>query len=150
MLDARCWKWKVMIETKPKPVIRSHRDLIVWQKAMDLVVSVYRATDSFPKAETYGLTSQIRRAVTSIPANIAEGQGRRLPREFLYFLANARGSLWELDTHLEAAMRLGFLTGEAHAELRSQMDEVGRMLNGLMRSVANSATLSLQNPASSI
>ena len=64
---------EAMIETKPKPVIRSHRDLIVWQKAMDLVVSVYRATDSFPKAETYGLTSQIRRAVTSIPANIAEG-----------------------------------------------------------------------------
>jgi len=139
-----------MIETKPKPVIRSHRDLIVWQKAMDLVVSVYRATDSFPKAETYGLTSQIRRAVTSIPANIAEGQGRRLPREFLCFLGNARGSLWELDTHVEAAMRLGFLTGEAHEELRSQMDEVGRMLNGLMRSVANSTTSSLQNPASSI
>jgi four helix bundle protein len=139
-----------MIETKPKPVIRSHRDLIVWQKAMDLVVTVYRATDSFPKAETYGLTSQIRRAVTSIPANIAEGQGRRLPGEFLCFLANARGSLWELDTHLQAAMRLGFLTGEAHEEPRSQMDEVGRMLNGLMRSVANSATSSLQNPASSI
>src|SRR6185436_14447754 len=103
---------------------------------MDLVVSVYHATNSFPKAEIYGLTSQIRRAVTSIPANIA-GQGRRLPKEFLYFLANARGSLWELDTHLEAAMRLGFLTAEAHEELRSKMDEVGRMLNGLMRSVAN-------------
>lgn len=56
-----------------KAVIKSHRDLIVWQKAMDLVVSVYRATETFPKAETYGLTSQIRRAVTSIPANIAEG-----------------------------------------------------------------------------
>ena len=92
-----------------KAPIRSHRDLIVWQKAMDLVVNTYGATESFPKAETYGLTSQIRRAVTSIPANIAEGQGRRLSKEFVYFLANSRGSLLELDTHLEAATRLGFL-----------------------------------------
>ena len=122
-----------------KAPIKSHRDLIVWQKSMDLVVSVYRATESFPKAEVYGLTSQIRRAVTSIPANIAEGQGRRLTKEFLYFLANARGSLWELDTHLESAQRLGFLSLEVHVDLRSQLDEVGRILNGLMRSVASSA-----------
>ena len=124
-----------------KAPIRSHRDLIVWQKAMDLVVNVYRATENFPKAEVYGLTSQIRRAVTSIPANIAEGQGRRLTKEFLYFLANARGSLWELDTHLESAARLGFLSLEVHEELRSQLDEVGRILNGLMRSVTNSANV---------
>ncbi len=107
---------------------------------MDLVVTVYRATENFPKAETYGLTSQIRKAVTSIPANIAEGQGRRLPKEFVYFLANARGSLWELDTHLESATRLEFLNTETHLQLQSQMDEVGRMLNGLMRSVSNSST----------
>ncbi len=124
-----------------KAPIRSHRDLIVWQKSMDLVVNVYRATENFPKAEVYGLTSQIRRAVTSIPANIAEGQGRRLTKEFLYFLANARGSLWELDTLLEPAARLGFLSSEVHEELRSQLDEVGRMLNGLMRSVSNSANV---------
>ena len=133
-----------MLETKTaaKTVIRSHRDLVVWQKAMDLVVTVYRATESFPKAETYGLTSQIRRAVTSIPANIAEGQGRRLTKEFVYFLANARGSLWELDTHLESATRLGFLNSDTHQELQSQLDEVGRMLNGLMRSVSNSSSSS--------
>jgi four helix bundle protein len=131
-----------------KPPIRSHRDLVVWQKAMDLVVAVYRATNTFPKAETYGLTSQIRRAVTSIPANIAEGQGRRLPKEFIYFLANARGSLWELDTHLESATRLAFLESDAHHQLQSQLDEVGRMLNGPMRSVNNSS--SNQHPASSI
>jgi four helix bundle protein len=123
-----------------KPLIRSHRDLIVWQKAMDLVVNVYGATGSFPKAEAYGLTSQIRRAVTSIPANIAEGQGRRLSKEFVYFLANSRGSLLELDTHLESAARLGFLDHLKHAELQTQLDEVGRMLNGLMCSVANSPT----------
>jgi four helix bundle protein len=137
-----------MLQTKPaaKAVIRSHRDLIVWQKAMDLVVTVYRATESFPKSETYGLTSQIRRAVTSVPANIAEGQGRRLTKEFVYFLANARGSLWELDTHLETSMRLGFLSSNLHEDLQGQLDEVGRMLNGLMRAVSNSPS----NPASSI
>lgn len=125
-------------KTAPKPVIRSHSGLIVWQKAMDLVVGVYRATESFPKAETYGLTSQIRRAVTSIPANIAEGQGRRLPKEFINFLGNARGSLLELETHLESAQRLNFLNSDTHHELLAQVDEVGRMLNGLMRSVSNS------------
>ena len=122
-----------------KPQIKSHRDLIVWQKAMDLVVSVYRATETFPRSETYALTSQTRRAVTSIPANIAEGQGRRFRKEFLYFLANARGSLWELDTHLETALRLGLLNSEVHKRLRSQLDEVGRILGGLMRSLSNSS-----------
>lgn len=131
-----------MLETRAaKAAIKSHRDLIVWQKAMDLVVAVYRATETFPKAEMYGLTSQIRRAVTSIPANIAEGQGRRLAKEFVCFLANARGSLWELDTHLESAMRLGFLNADTHHALQLQLDEVGRMLNGLMRSVSHSANL---------
>jgi len=100
-----------------KPTIKSHRDLIVWQKSMDLVVC------------------QTRRAATSIPANVAEGQGRRLPKEFLCFLANARGSLWELDTHLESATRLGFLGVGEQNDLRRQMDEVGRILNGLMRSI---------------
>jgi four helix bundle protein len=137
MLDVGCWM--LGTNAQAKAPIRSHRDLIVWQKAMDLVVKVYRNTESFPKAETYGLTSQIRRAVTSIPANIAEGQGRRLTKEFVYFLANARGSLWELDTHLETSMRLGFLNSDIHEELQSQMDEVGRMLNGLMRSVSQSS-----------
>jgi four helix bundle protein len=135
-------------EAQTRAPIRSHRDLVVWQKAMDLVVAVYRATNTFPKAEIYGLTSQIRRAVTSIPANIAEGQGRRLPKEFIYFLATARGSLWELDTHLESASRLDFLATDNHHQLQSQLDEVGRMLNGLMRSVSNSS--SNQHPASSI
>jgi four helix bundle protein len=118
-----------------KTPIRSHRDLIVWQKAMDLVVNVYRDTEAFPKTETYGLTSQIRRAVTSIPANIAEGQGRRLPGEYLYFLANARGSLSELDTHLEVALRIQYLSTERHLLLLDQLQEVGRVLNGLMRSL---------------
>lgn len=115
--------------------IRSHRDLIVWQKAMDLVEAIYRATASFPKEETYGLTSQICRAVVSIPANIAEGQGRRLTREYLYFLANARGSILELDTHLEIAHRLDYLEKDTYSRLLEQLQEVGRILNGLMRAV---------------
>jgi four helix bundle protein len=115
--------------------IKSHRDLIVWQKAMKLVEAVYAATASFPRQETYGLTSQIRRAVVSIPANIAEGQGRRLTKEYLYFLANARGSLLELDTHLEIAVRLNYLSTTKYTDLKDQLDEVARILNGLMRSV---------------
>jgi four helix bundle protein len=122
-----------------KSPIKSHRDLIVWQKAMDLVVSVYRETETFPKSELYSLTRQIRRAAASIPANIAEGQGRRFAKEFLYYLANARGSLWELDTHLELAVRLGFLDQPLHFRLQNQMDEVGRILSGLIRSVTNSS-----------
>jgi four helix bundle protein len=115
--------------------IRSHRDLIVWQKAMDLVISVYRFTEDFPKAEVYGLTSQIRRCASSIPANIAEGQGRRLGGEFLQFLGNARGSLLELDTHLEIAFRLGMLSSDIHSSLMQQLIEVRKLLNGLMRSI---------------
>src|SRR6266446_2335982 len=115
--------------------IKSHRDLIVWQKSMDLVTAVYKLTDDFPKSELYGLTSQIRRCAASIPANIAEGQGRRLAGEYLYFLGNARGSLLELDTHLELAARLGYLDNKRHSFLLQQLAEVGRLLNGLMRSL---------------
>ena len=115
--------------------IRSHRDLIVWQKAMDLVTTVYRVTEDFPKSELYGLTSQIRRCAASIPANIAEGQGRRLGGEFLQFLGNARGSLLELDTHLEIAVRLGLLSAELHSTVMAQLVEVRKLLNGLMRSI---------------
>src|SRR5918999_5622793 len=120
--------------------IKSHRDLVVWQKAMNLVESVYQATASFPKEETCALTSQIRRAVVSVPSNIAEGQGRRMSREYLYFLANARGSLLELDTQLEIALRLHYLTTEKYFDLRTQLDEVARILNGLMRSVEHSSS----------
>ena len=121
--------------------IKSHRDLIVWQKAMDLVEVLYGATASFPKEETYALTSQIRRAVVSVPANIAEGQGRRLPKEYLYFLANARGSLLESDTHLEIAVRLSYLTNDTYLTLKTQLDEVTKILNGLMRSVERSSNI---------
>lgn len=117
--------------------IKSHRDLIVWQKAMVLVTEVYGLTRTFPREEIYGLTSQIRRAAASVPANIAEGQGRRLGREFHQFLGNARGSLMELDTQLELALRVGYINVEQHTTIRAKLDEVGRVLNGLMRSITS-------------
>ena len=118
--------------------IRSHRDLIAWQKAMDLVINVYRLSKTFPPEELYSLTKQVRRAVTSVPANIAEGQGRRLAREFHQFLANARGLLMELDTHLEVAFRVGYIESEQHLAIQKDLNEVGRILNGLMRSISAS------------
>ncbi len=117
--------------------IRSHRDLIAWQKAMALVTDVYGLTKTFPREEMYGLTSQIRRAAASVPANIAESQGRRYGREFHQFLGNARGSLMELDTHLELALRVGYLNEDKHTAIRTKLDEVGRILNGLMRSISS-------------
>jgi four helix bundle protein len=93
--------------------IKSHRDLIVWQKATSLTVDVYHITKAFPKEELYGLTSQLRRASSLIAANIAEGKGRRTDKEFQHFLVTARGSLMELDTHLELAVRINFLTLDA-------------------------------------
>ena len=102
---------------------------------MELTVRIYHLTKSFPKAETYGLISQIRCSSVSTPANIVEGQGRRFSREFQQFLANARGSLLELDTHLELSFRIGYLSKENHIELRDKINEVGRILNGLMRSL---------------
>ena len=104
---------------------------------MVLVTDVYALTKTFPREEIYGLTSQTRRAAASVPANIAEGQGRRLGREFHQFLGNARGSLMELDTHLELALRVGYMSMEQHKGIREKLDEVGRILNGLMRSIAS-------------
>lgn len=128
-------------QLQPGGPIKSHRDLIVWQKAMDLTVMIYHASEAFPRKETYGLTSQLRRASASIPANIAEGQGRRLAGEFQQFLGNARGSLLELDTHLELALRLGYLTKQQHVAIQTRVDEVGRLLNGLLRSLRSKSSI---------
>ncbi len=119
----------------PHAPIRSHRDLIVWQKAMALVKDVYELSSGFPRVETYGLTSQLRRAAVSIPANIVEGQGGRLPKEFVQFLGNARGSLLELDTLIEIACQLGYANKARHVVIQGKVDEVGRLLNGLIRSI---------------
>src|SRR3712207_3907813 len=115
--------------------LKSYRDLEVWQKAMDLVVGCYRMTEQFPKTELYGLTSQLQRAAVSIPANIAEGQGRSHTREFLNHLSVAYGSLMEVETHLEIAARLEYLDQAALNRLLDQTGEIGRMLNGLMQAL---------------
>lgn len=115
--------------------IQSHRDLIVWQKAVELVVDCYRTTKRFPDAEWYGLTSQLQRAAVSVPANIAEGKGRGTTNLFKHFLAIASGSLTELDTHLEIAQRLGYLSDEAALPLFARISEVGRMLTALRKSL---------------
>ena len=89
--------------------IQTYRDLTVWQKSMDLVAEIYRLTKLFPQEELFGLTSQIRRAAVSVPANIAEGYGRIHRKEYLHHLSIARGSLMEVETHLQIAVRLTFL-----------------------------------------
>jgi four helix bundle protein len=115
--------------------VRNYRELIAWQKAMDLVEAVYKVTVSFPKEELYGLTSQVRRAAVSIPANIAEGQGRKSSREFLHFLSIAHGSLRETETHVLIAQRLHYCTDNTANSLLAQAAEVGRLVNGLTNSL---------------
>jgi four helix bundle protein len=111
------------------------KDLVVWQKAMDLVTEIYKVTDDFPKREVYSLTDQIRRAAVSIPSNIAEGQAHYSHREFLHFLRHAAGSLAELETQLLIADRLGYLDHPPTTELLQRVHEVGRILNGLIASL---------------
>src|SRR5688572_24213365 len=114
------------------PTVRDFKDLVVWQKAMDMVETVYRDTRTFPRDELYGLVSQVRRASVSIPSNIAEGQARLTRGEFKQFLGNARGSLAEVETQVILSVRLGFLK-DATA-LTRQSVEVGKLLNGLINS----------------
>jgi four helix bundle protein len=113
----------------------SYRDLIVWQKAIAMVTEIYRATRSFPRQETYGLTSQIRRSAVSVASNIAEGQGRLSRREFHYFLGVARGSLIEMETQTVIAENLGYLSKTEAEDLAVASGEVSRLLHGLMQSV---------------
>jgi four helix bundle protein len=111
--------------------VQHYQQLLVWQKAMDLAVEVYRATDPFPKSETYRMCDQLRRCAISIPSNIAEGQGRNTTPDFLRHLGISRGSLYEAETQLILAYRLGYLSKEQHDALLSLAGEVGRMLHGL-------------------
>ena len=115
---------------------KNYRDLIAWQKAMDLVEMVYSATKDFPKEEVYGLTSQIRRAAVSIPSNIAEGQGRTSDKEFQNFLSIAHGSVREVETQILIAQRIHYITEENAKVILNQAGEVGRMINGLSSSLS--------------
>lgn len=112
--------------------VKCYTDLIVWQKAMDLVQQVYQATKAFPKEEIYGLTNQVRRAAVSIPSNIAEGQARQSTAEFNNFLSIARGSLAEVETQLLIAARLNYLSQEQMIPIMALHQEVSKMLPALM------------------
>src|SRR5918912_608064 len=120
--------------------LQSYRDLIAWQKAMDLVEQAYRVTRTWPSDERYELTSQVRRAVVSVPANIAEGQGRSGSKELLHHLSIASGSLHEAETDFLIAKRLGYLDGQTCDRLLQHTAEVGRLLYGLRRSIASRAS----------
>ncbi|MEQ1714032.1 MAG: four helix bundle protein [Hyphomicrobium sp.] len=115
--------------------VQSYRDLIVWQKAMALAVDCYRRTRTFPSTEVYGLTSQIRRASSSIPANIAEGNGRESTGAYIHALRIAQGSLKELETHVLLANAVDLLDKDGADRLLGQCEEVGRMLRALIRTL---------------
>ena len=116
--------------------VRHFTDLIVWQKAMDLAEEVYRLSRAFPKEELYGLTSQLRRAVVSVPSNIAEGQARQGTAEFLNFLSIAQGSLAEVDTQLLLAQRFQYLTPVTTVKAAGLIVEVSKMLASLRAKLA--------------
>ena len=112
-----------------------YRDLVVWQKAYKFALDIYKITKRFPKEELFGLTSQMRRAASSIPANIAEGSMRQSKREFQQFIRIARGSMAEMEVWLQLACDLRYLDQETYKELSAQCNEVGKLLHGLLKSL---------------
>jgi len=111
------------------------RDLIVWQLASDFSKEIYKLVQNFPRSERYSLSDDLLRAARSIPANIAEGAARQTKKEFIQFLCIARGSISEIDTHLEIAKNLGYLAGSAVKDLDIKMGGVDKMLNGLIKAL---------------
>ncbi|PIP76384.1 MAG: diversity-generating retroelement protein bAvd family protein [Ignavibacteria bacterium CG22_combo_CG10-13_8_21_14_all_37_15] len=116
--------------------LKSYRELIVWQKSISLVKMIYTSTQHFPKEEIYGLTSQIRRAAVSIPANIAEGQARNTTGEFIQFPGIAKGSLAELETLLILSENLNYMQKEVSENLLRDCEEISRLLSGLKKSLS--------------
>lgn len=114
---------------------KNYRDLIAWQKGMDLVEQIYGVTKAFPKDEMYALTSQIRRAAVSIPSNIAEGEGRTSKKEFSNFLSIAYGSLREVETQVIISERLHYIDRVKTEELLLLCSEIGKIINGLKNSL---------------
>ncbi|HWB52586.1 MAG TPA: four helix bundle protein [Tepidisphaeraceae bacterium] len=113
-----------------------YRELIAWQRAMDLVVEVYRITQQFPQTEIYGLSNQLRRAAVSIPSNIAEGQGRGGATDFARYLRISNGSRQEVETQIRIARRLGYINDITMDDLIKLTEETGRLLSGLLKSIA--------------
>ena len=111
------------------------KELMVWQKAIDLVTEIYKITRAFPKEEVFGLVSQMQRAAVSIPSNIAEGHERNSDKEFAQFLCIARGSLAELETQIIIAEKLSYITKEQRISILNNCYEIGRMINGLLKKI---------------
>ncbi len=126
--------------------VRGYRELIAWQKAMDLADRVYDVTETWPSREMFGLTSQTRRSAVSVPANIAEGQGRESLGDFARFLTIAYGSLNELETHLYLAERREYLNRPALDELISQSTEVARIIRGLIKNLRSRSQIRVDEP----
>lgn len=114
---------------------RNYAKLKAWQKAQDFATAIYKATNGFPKSELFGITSQIRRAAVSVPANIAEGRERQHDKEFIQFLHVARGSLAEVEVNLDLAVKLGYLDESEAIVLVDKASEVGKLINGLINSL---------------
>ena len=112
---------------------KPHKKLDLWHWAMDIVIEVYKVTEDFPRTESYGLISQIRKSAVSIPSNIAEGAARQTRKEFIQFLYVAQGSLSELDTQLEIARQMRYLRGGVWERLDKKMDRADKLLSGLIR-----------------
>ena len=116
---------------------KPHRNLIAWQKGIDLVSEVYKLTQDFPDRELYGLSAQLRRAAVSVPSNIAEGAADRTHSQFANFLSNALGSLNEIDTQLELSFRLGYFSADSYKRTTSLLDECLALTYGLRKSIGN-------------
>ena len=125
-------------------MVTSHKSLTVWKKSIEHVLNIYKATQSFPKEEMFGIVPQMRRAAVSISSNIAEGYGRVYSKETIKFLSNALGSASELETQLIISKDLNFLTIEKAASLQKEIEEIIRMLSALIKStdkqLVNSST----------
>ena len=112
-----------------------YKDLIVWQKSMELTTNIYKLTIDFPKEELYGLVSQIRRSAVSIPSNIAEGQARKYVQDFFHFLSIAQGSLAELETQILISVNLGYTTEDKVQSLYKEMQSIGKMITQLQKNI---------------
>lgn len=121
--------------------IKSYKDLIVWQKAIDLVTEIYSVSKTFPNEEKFGIVNQLNRAVVSIPANIAEGWGRESSKNYLQFLRISRGSLMEVETLILISKNLKYVDEEEFKLISNKIEEVGKILQGLIKSIQQKITV---------
>jgi four helix bundle protein len=118
-----------------KSMKKPHKRLDVWNKSIDLTIDIYKISETFPRAEVYGLTGQMRRAAVSIPSNIAEGAARQTKKEFINYLHMSQGSLSELDTQLVISSRLEYISIDTYKEIENKTETISKMLTGLIKSL---------------